>query len=353
MKTENSGGMMVKIVVASYFEEENVERIREVDGDFEVSYRAGLVQPPRWEGDVVGEADWRRTDAQNEEFLGLLSDAEILLDFPRGLPKPLLEAAPNVRWIQGGMAGAGPVAKNAGLLETDVVVTTASGVFSNPLAEFVLGGMLSHAKDFERLRKRKESKTWSEEETGTLEGKTLCIIGTGGIGRAISERAKPFGMKVVGVKRTVRKDDEARKYTDELYPTEDLHDALEKSDYVAVTLPHTEGTENLVDAAAMDAMKPGAYFANVGRGAVVDEDALVERLESGHISGAALDVFREEPLPEGSPLWSLENVIISPHSTDNVPRLMEEKLVELFCENLRRYLEGRSLVNVLDKNLLY
>ncbi len=344
---------MAEIVVASYFEEENIERVREVDGDFEVSYRKDLVPPPRWEGDVVGEADWRRTDAQNEEFLGLLAEAEILLDFPRGLSKPLTEAAPKLRWIQGGMAGAGPVARNFGILETDIVVTTASGVFSNPLAEFVLAGMLSHAKDFERLRKRKESKKWSEEETGTLEGKTLCIIGTGSIGKAISERARPFGMKVLGVKRTVRKDDEAHGYADELYSTEDLHAALGESDYVAVTLPYTESTENLVDAAAMDAMKPGAYFANVGRGAVVDEDALVERLRDGRISGAALDVFAEEPLPERSPLWEFENVIISPHSTDNVPRLMEEKLVELFCENLRRYLGGKKLRNVLDKELLY
>lgn len=344
---------MVKIVVASYFEEENVERIREVGGDFETIYRPDLVPPPRWEGDVVGVADWKRTDARNEEFEKILSDAEILLDFPRGLSKPLPEAAPHLRWIQGGMAGAGPVARNNGLLETDVIVTTASGVFSNPLAEFVLGGMLSHAKDFERLRERKKTKTWSEEETGTLEGKTLCIIGTGSIGRAISERAKPFGMNILGVKRTIREDDKARKYTDELHPTEKLHDALEKADYVAVTLPHTEGTENLVDARAMDAMKPGVYFANVGRGAVVDEDALVERLKSGRISGAALDVFAEEPLPGESPLWGFENVIISPHSTDNVPRLMEEKLVGLFCANLRRYLGGEPLMNVLDKKLLY
>lgn len=344
---------MTQVVVASYFEDENVERIRGMDGDFEMLYRKDLVPPPRWDGDVVGDADWRRTESQNEEFLDLLSGAEILLDFPRGLSEPLPKLAPRLRWVQGGMAGAGPVARNSGLLDTDVVVTTAGGVFSNPLAEFVLGGMLHHAKDFERLRERKASKTWSEEETGTLEGKTLCIIGTGSIGKAISERAKPFGMNVIGVKRTVREDDAANEYTDELYAVEDLHEALGKSGYVAVTLPHTADTENLIDAAAMDAMRRGVYFANVGRGAVVDENALVERLESGHISGAALDVFAQEPLPEASPLWELENVVISPHSTDNVPRLMEKKLVELFCANLRRYLAGERLVNVLDKELLY
>lgn len=343
----------MKVTVASYFERESIERIRRVDGDFEVRYREDLVPPPRWEGDVVGEADWRRTEAEDEEFRALLAGTEVLLDFPKGLPVPLLEAAPNLRWVQGGMAGAGPVARDFGLLDTEVVVTTASGVYSNPLAEFVLAGMLSHAKDFEGLRERKAARRWSEEETGTLEGKTLCVIGTGNIGAAISGRARPFGMRVLGVKRTVRDDDPAREFTDELYPTAELHAALGESDYVAVTLPHTEDTEDLVDAAALDAMKPGAYFANVGRGAVVDEAALVERLESGRVSGAALDVFATEPLPESSPLWSLDNVVISPHSADNVPGLMEEKLVDLFRDNLRRYLAGEPLVNVLDKKLLY
>lgn len=344
---------MVRVVVASYFEDENVELIRKVDGEFEVVYRRDLVPPPRWPGDVVGEAGWRRTPEQNEEFLSMLSEAEVLLDFPKGLEGDLTKISPKLRWVQGGMAGAGPVARNAGLLDTNVVVTTASGVFSNPLAEFVLGGMLHHAKDFERLRERKAAKSWNEEQTGTLEGKTLCIIGTGSIGRAISERAKPFGMKILGVKRTVRDEDPAQKYADELYAAEDLHDALRVADYVAVTLPHTEDTERLVDSKAMQAMKPGAYFANVGRGAVVDEEALIEGLKSGRISGAALDVFAQEPLPKESPLWTLENVIVSPHSTDNVPHLMEKKLVELFCANLRRYLGGEELTNVLDKKLLY
>ncbi len=122
---------------------------------------------------------------------------------------------------------------------------------------------------------------------------------------------------------------------------------------MAVTLPGTPETRHLVDAEAMGAMKPGAYFANVGRGTVVAEAALVEALLSGHLSGAALDVFEVEPLPEDSPLWELENVIISPHATDMVPALINKRQTDLFRENLRRYLTGETLINVLDKKLLY
>jgi phosphoglycerate dehydrogenase-like enzyme len=138
-----------------------------------------------------------------------------------------------------------------------------------------------------------------------------------------------------------------------LHPTHDLPQALREADYIVVTLPGTAETYHLLDAAAISTIKRGAYSVNVGRGKVVDEEALVEALWGGHLSGAALDMFEEEPLPEESPLWELENVILSPHSTDTVPRLANELQSKLFCENLRRYLDGEPLVNELDKKLLY
>ena len=122
---------------------------------------------------------------------------------------------------------------------------------------------------------------------------------------------------------------------------------------MVVTLPGTPETRRLLDADAISAMKPGAYFVNIGRGKVVDEAALVDALERGHLSGAALDVFEEEPLPEESPLWDHPNVVVSPHSTDNVPGLTNQLQADLFCENLRRYMAGEPLINELDKNLLY
>jgi phosphoglycerate dehydrogenase-like enzyme len=344
---------LTTVVIASYFEEEYVRRIREVDERLRVLYREDLVPPPRWPGDHAGPEDWERSPEGEEEFVAMLGEAEILYDFPRGHADDLVQVAPKLRWVQGSMAGAGEVAQKAGLGETDVVVTTASGIYSGPLAEFVLMAMLQHAKDLDRLRRDRAEKVWRQGITGTLERKTLCVVGTGSIGRAIAVRARPFGMRVVGVKRTVREDDEAWQYADELYATTDLRTALGEADYVAVTLPGTPETRRLLDAEAIAAMKQGAYFANVGRGAVVDEAALVEALESGHLSGAALDVFEIEPLPEESPLWRLDNVIVSAHTTDVVPDLINSAQTDLFCENLRRYLADEALLNVLDKRLLY
>lgn len=344
------------VTVASHFGEQSLRRIeqavRELSGG-RVLYDKDLVAPPRWPGDTVGERDFRRSPQEQRRFLDLLGEAEVLLDFPRDVDAPLAEVAPGLRWVQGAMAGAGPVAREAGLLDTDVTVTTAGGVFSAQLAEFVLGAMLDHAKGFERLRANRKRRLWHEGAVGTLEGKTLCIVGTGSIGRAISHRARPFGMRLVGVKRTVREGDAGRAGVEEVYPTEKLREAVADADYVAITLPHTPQTEGLVGREALAAMKPGVHVTNVGRGAVLDEAALVENLETGHVSGAALDVFAVEPLPPESPLWSFENVIVSPHATDNAPHVTEEKLVALFVRNLGRYARGEPLENELDKELLY
>jgi phosphoglycerate dehydrogenase-like enzyme len=344
---------MTTVVIASYFEEEYVRRIREVDERLRVLYRDDLVPPPRWPGDHAGPEEWQRTPEDDEAFVEMLGEAEVLYDFPRGHVRDLVRVAPDLRWVQGSMAGAGEVAEKAGLGETDVAVTTASGIYSGPLAEFALMAMLQHAKQLEQLRKDKARKVWRQGAVGGLERKTLCVVGMGSIGRAIATRARPFGMRVVGVKRTVRDGDEAWGFADDLYPTAEMHAALREADFVAVTLPGTPETRHLLDAEAFAAMKKDAYFVNVGRGAVVDEAALVGALEDGHLSGAALDVFEVEPLPEESPLWELENVIVSAHTTDVVPDLINTAQTDLFCENLRRYLVGEELINVLDKRLMY
>jgi phosphoglycerate dehydrogenase-like enzyme len=318
-----------------------------------VLYREDLVPPPRWPGDHAGPEGWRRSPEEDKEFLAMLAEAEVLYDFPRGHTRDLSQVVPKLRWVQASMAGAGEVAKKAGLVETDIVVTTASGVYSGPLAEFVVMAMLQHAKGLERLRRDKAERAWRPAHADSLEGKTLCIVGIGNIGRAIAGRARPFGMRILGVKRTVHDEDPARNHADALYGTDRLHEALAEADYVAVTLPGTPETHHLVDEEAIRSMQKGAYFVNVGRGAAVDERGLVEALREGHLSGAALDVFEVEPLPRESPLWELDNVIISPHSTDNLPGLTNRLQTDLFCDNLRRYLDGEPLINVLDKKLLY
>src|ERR671912_696390 len=186
----NKGGTLTKVVIATYFEEEYVRRIREVDERLRVLYKEDLVPPPRWPGDHAGPEEWERTPDREG-------------------------VAPKLRWVQGSMAGAGEVAQKAGLGETDVVVTTASGIYSGPLAEFVLMAMLQHAKELDDLRRDKAEKIWRQGAVGGLERKTLCVVGMGSIGQAIATRARPFGMRVIGVKRTLREDDEAWGYADE------------------------------------------------------------------------------------------------------------------------------------------
>lgn len=221
----------------------------------------------------------------------MLGEAEILYDFPRGRVEDLVRFAPRVRWVHSSIAGAGEVADKARLQETDVIVTTASGVYSGPLAEFGMMALLQHVKDLDRLRRDKAEKRWREAHTDTLSGKTMCIVGMGDIGRAVAERARPFGVRVVGVKRTVREADEAWDYAVELYPMHDLHQTLREAEYVVVTLPGTPETYHFLDAAAISTIKRGAYFVNVRRGKAVEEGALVEALRDGRLSGAALDVF--------------------------------------------------------------
>ena len=254
---------MVTVVISSYFEEEHVERIRAVDERLRVLYREDLVPPPRWPGDHAGPPEWRRSEEGEKEFLTMLGEAEVLYDFPRGHVRDLVRVAPRLRWVQASMAGAGEVAEKAGLLQdTDVVVTTASGVYSGPLAEFSMMALLQHVKDLDRLRRDKAEKRWREAHTDTLYGKTLCIVGMGNIGRAVAARARPFGLRVVGVKRAIREDDAAWDHADELYATRNLRSALGEADYVVVTLPATPETHRLLDAEAISAIKPGAYFVN-------------------------------------------------------------------------------------------
>jgi len=174
-------------------------------------------------------------------------------------------------------------------------------------------------------------------------------VGAGAIGAEIARLGRAFGMHVLGVKRDVS---EPVEHVDELHPVAALHELAGRADAIVSVLPGTEATTGLLDAALFAAVKPGAVFVNVGRGTVVDEDALIAALRDGSLAGAALDVFAQEPLPPASPLWELENVIVSPHDTARVAS-EEARQVELFCDNLRRYLAGEELRNRVDLELLY
>ena len=231
-----------------------------------------------------------------------------------------------------------------------VVVTTSSGVHAGPLAEFAIFGLLAFAKELPTVLRDQRERHWrGQHPVGELRGQTLLLVGVGAIGTETARLASAFGMHVIAVKRSL---EGAVPHVDELHPVGELRSLVGRADGIVVTLPGTDATRGLLDAETLAAVKPGAVLVNVGRGAVIDEAALVERLQDGTFKGAALDVFTEEPLPEDSPLWGLENVIVTPHNIALVDA-EEPRIVDLFIDNLRRRRDGKPLINALDPEVLY
>lgn len=336
------------LLIASYLEPEHVARIRAVDPRLHVTYAPELIPQPRYPADHGG-APLTRTPEEEARWQAHLAEAEILFDFDHTHRDDLPDLAPRLRWIQATSAGIGQFVKRLGYAERmpDTIFTTASGVHARPLAEFCMMAMLMHYKRLRHILAEQEARRWERYAATDLDGRTLAVVGLGRIGREVARMAQGLGMKTVGTR--ARGDDDG---VDRFYPPGELHAMLGQADVVVVIVPHTPETEKLIDASALAAMKPGAFFINIARGAVVDEPALIAALESGHLSGAALDVFAEEPLPPDSPFWSMPNVLVSPHSASTSDR-ENERITDLFCANLRRYLAGQPLLNVLDLERLY
>jgi phosphoglycerate dehydrogenase-like enzyme len=341
------------VLIASPLDDELASRIAQVDERIELLYDPAVVPASRFMGDIAG--DFAPDPARWAE---LLERAEVLYGIPGSSPQGLVDAVhggPALRWVQARNAGAGQQVAQA--LELDraaverIAVTTASGVHAGPLAEFTLMGLLAFAKRLPRMQRDKARRYWppQEQPSGELRGQTLLIVGAGAIGTEIARLAKAFGMTVLAVKRDVS---EPVEHVDELHPIDRLHELAGRADALASVLPGTDATRGIIDAGVFAALKPEAVFVNVGRGTAVDEAALVAALRDGSLAGAALDVFEQEPLPPESPLWELENVLLSPHDTARVPA-EEARQAELFCDNLRRDLAGEELRNRVDLELLY
>ena len=258
--------------------------------------------------------------------------------------------APGTRWIHSRAAGLDSLLFPA-LVDSDVVLTNGRGVFSLSLAEFVIGALFYFARDFPRLVRNQRRGTWEVFEPLDLAGRTLGIVGYGDIGRATAERAHRLGMKVLALRRRPALSG-ADPWVDETLPPGELLALMRRADDVVVATPLTAETRGLVGEAAIGAMKPGGVLVNVGRGPVVDEAALARALGAGRIRGAALDVFETEPLPSGSPLWGLDNLLLSPHCADNTPGWLEAAM-RAFLSNLERFRRGERLLNVVDKRLGY
>ena len=264
-------------------------------------------------------------------------------------PLDLVRLAPRLEWVHA--VGAGVDAWVAARVPSDrVFVTNSSGLGARSIAEFVLGRLLQIWKSFRALDEAQREHAWRPTPGRTFGGTTLGIVGLGAIGEEVAVRARAFGVRVLGSRRSFRPG-MTSDVVDELYGMDDLHTLLGQCDSVVVAAPHTPETENLINRAAIAAMRPGAVLVNVARGPLVEEAAVVEAMNEGRLGAAVLDVFREEPLPAESPFWDLPNTYVSPHGAVAPDRYLED-LFDLFRENVRRYVVGEPLRNVVDMDAL-
>jgi phosphoglycerate dehydrogenase-like enzyme len=308
----------------------------------------GAVADPPPGFDIIGSAAVTSAADTADQLAEAIGDADVVFAWrpDGGLLSSAWERATSVRWVQTASAGVDRILFPE-LVESDVELTNAAGIYDDAIAEWVLGTMLVFAKGLIGVLDRQRRREWRHRETEVLSRKKVLIAGVGGIGRAVARRCHAMGMRVRGVGRTARRGEAPFEI---VVGAEELADAVGWADYVVNALPGTAATHALFDRKVFGEMGPNARFINVGRGSTVDEDALVDALHDRDLAGAALDVFVEEPLPVSSPLWTMPNVIVSPHMSGDFAGY-RIAVVELFLENLARYVEGDPLKNVVDKRL--
>jgi len=290
------------------------------------------------------------------ELVRLAPAAEIILLTGLGeKPAPLAQIwrhAKSVRWVHSLSTGVEKILFPE-LIESTVPMTNARGVFKRALAEFAVLGMLFHFKRVRRLVDNQRRHAWDNFHVRLADRRIMGVVGFGAIGRECAILAKGLGMKIHAVRRAPGKSANDP-IPDRLFKPDDLHEMLSGIDVLVCAAPLTPQTRHMIGDAQFNAMKPTAIVINVGRGPVIDEAALVRALQSRQIAGASLDVFEEEPLSESSPLWNMENVLISPHCTDHTedPDWLDSSM-QAFVENFRRYREGAALENIVDKRAGY
>ena len=345
----------VRVVIAAPLAAELCDRIAAVDPRVEVMADQELLPPMRHPADFSGDPAWSRTPEQQSRYDAMLDTAEVLYGIPDVAPPALartVAANPNLRWVMTMAAGGGSQVVAAGLPDealNRIVFTTSAGAHGVPLAEWAVFGLFCGRKELPRLQRQQRAHDWPTRIVGRpIEGSTVLIAGLGGIGQQVAARCKALGMTVLGVKRSVSPVDNV----DEVHALDDLAAIIGRADHIVLTLPGTEQTEHLVNAELLAKTKPGVTVVNVGRGTVIDEGALIDALRTEQVGFAALDVFEREPLEADSPLWDLDNVLISPHS-GGLDSKEDERICEIFCRNLRAYLAGRPMDNVVDSRLGY
>ncbi|MBZ5553536.1 MAG: D-2-hydroxyacid dehydrogenase [Acidobacteriia bacterium] len=319
----------------------------------------------------VGFSLWNMTEDRTRDLRNLFPDihfvntedlkalAEQIVDADAlcamRITSELFRGAAGLKWIHSVAAGIGGLMIPE-VLSSDVFITNARGIFSTVMAEHTLGMILAFSRRLIDSYRFQQHHQWARDDLWTLQppmgpicGKTLGIIGYGSIGREIAIRARALGMKILALKKDPSTGTE---YADRVLTLAQRTELLKESDFVVLALPHTPDTKQVLGDAEFNVIKPGAYVINIGRGKLIDEEALLRALREGRIAGAGLDVFSTEPLPEDHPLWEQPNVLITPHSAAIFPEYWPSSLA-LLAENIRRFRSGETLKNLVDKNRGY
>lgn len=286
---------------------------------------------------------------REEEIEALLDDIVIAAGH---FPSRFISRAPRLRWYQQWGAGVDWLMRHPEIATLDFLLTNASGVHAIPISEHILALLLAFARGLPPATRAQQQHLWQRmENSGLFElaGKTMLLVGVGAIGQRTAQLAAALDMRVLGVRR-----DPARTVPgiERMYGQQELENVLPEADFVVLTIPLTADTRGLIGARAFGKMKPSAYLINIGRGGTVDEPALIRALQSGQIAGAGLDVFASEPLPPDSPLWDMPNVIITAHYSGLTPHY-NQRAMDIFIDNLERFIKGQPMRNVVDKILGY
>ena len=296
-------------------------------------------------------ADLPHVFASSQDAVHSTGDAEAILHWSgsRELLRVAFLASPKVRWVHSRSAGVDRLLFPE-LIQSPVPLTNGSGVFSPSLGEFALAAILYFAKDLRRMLRNQEAGRWEQFDVEEVAGQTVGIVGYGDIGCAVAGRVHAMGMQVLALKRHAPAS--ADPLIARFYKPDELIAMLAECDFVVVTAPLTPETHHMIGAAAFAAMKPNAVIINIGRGPVIDQAAMVRALTEGKIKGAGLDVFEQEPIPTGDPIYKLDNVLISPHCADHTRDWLDQAM-RFFLEQYHRFSNGRPLANVVEKHLGY
>jgi phosphoglycerate dehydrogenase-like enzyme len=302
-----------KIVITHHLHQNLIEQIKEII--------------PDWSIIVGNDRDiWREH----------LHDVEIIAGWKKGMEEECLAPQSKLKWLQTWSAGVDSLPLES-LESKNITVTSANGVHAYPISESIFALMLGLTRKIHTYVKNQQEKKWHHSGIKLeMHEKTIGIIGVGAIGKETAKIAKAFGMKVLGVRHSGRQ----QEYVDEMYSTDQVDMVLPNCDYVVVTLPLTKDTKHLFDSKKFDLMKSSAFFINIGRGEIVVEEHLITALQNGIIAGAGLDVFEQEPLSGDSPLWEMENVIITPHTAGSTEHYNQRVIENVLIPNLRNYISG-------------